>query len=478
MMKTSEPPTSQPIGGSMNVTIYCRISLDRTGEMLGVERQEAECRAYCERRGWTVREVLVDNDISATTGKRRPAFEKLLKSNPEAIVVWHTDRLVRLTRELERVIDLKVNIYALHAGDIDLSTPAGRATAKTITAWAEYEGEQKALRQKSGHLQRAKAGKPWWNTRPFGFEMDGKHRTEEAKILRTLYRDLLRGVTLADLTRRLNRDGVLTSYGNTWTSAHLRQLLISPRNAGIRTHHGEEVGPGNWKAIIPEDQFRAVERLLRNPARYMGGGGPRKGMLVGIAECGGCGSKVRQGAVGQRRADGTYRKAYLCPKGCTSATLDVVDQAIGAIMVTRFKDPDFLAPLLPKAESLDLLRSEQAALTRAMEELGEDYADGLVQRAEFRKLRTRQNEAMANLEQRMAKAMQTTRLSGLPPLPQLARDWFNNDLVPVEVKRAAIEVFVKVTLVPRRKGIRDWLPERDLQLDWVESLEEDSEVSE
>ena len=34
--------------------IYVRISRDRSGEEVGIDRQERECRALCEARGWTV----------------------------------------------------------------------------------------------------------------------------------------------------------------------------------------------------------------------------------------------------------------------------------------------------------------------------------------------------------------------------------------------------------------------------------------
>jgi len=117
-------------------TIYLRQSQDKAGEGAAVSRQLDACRALCHDKGWTVDAVLTDNDVSATTGRVRPGFEALLASNPKRIVVWHVDRLVRLSRDLERVIDLGVNVYAVKSGHVDLSNPAGRAVAKTITAWA------------------------------------------------------------------------------------------------------------------------------------------------------------------------------------------------------------------------------------------------------------------------------------------------------------------------------------------------------
>jgi hypothetical protein len=44
----------------VRVAIYVRISSDRTGAGLGVARQEEDCRALCERLGWTVARAYVD----------------------------------------------------------------------------------------------------------------------------------------------------------------------------------------------------------------------------------------------------------------------------------------------------------------------------------------------------------------------------------------------------------------------------------
>ena len=59
-----------------SAAIYVRISRDRNGDCLGVERQEQECRTLAERLGWTVTEVYSDNDISAFSGRRRPDYER------------------------------------------------------------------------------------------------------------------------------------------------------------------------------------------------------------------------------------------------------------------------------------------------------------------------------------------------------------------------------------------------------------------
>ncbi|TMZ37823.1 hypothetical protein EMG21_33585, partial [Klebsiella pneumoniae] len=69
-------------------SIYVRISYDPKDTRAGVHRQYEECVKLCERMGFEVGPLFEDNDLSATSGVARPAFEELLASNPEAIVAW------------------------------------------------------------------------------------------------------------------------------------------------------------------------------------------------------------------------------------------------------------------------------------------------------------------------------------------------------------------------------------------------------
>src|SRR3954468_5339373 len=113
--------------------IYCRQSLDRTGEGLAVARQRQDAEALCRDRGWTVLDVITDNDVSASSGKPRPGFLRVLdlvdRRKVDVVVAWHVDRLVRKLADLEDVIercersDVKI---ATVSGDLDLSTDAGR----------------------------------------------------------------------------------------------------------------------------------------------------------------------------------------------------------------------------------------------------------------------------------------------------------------------------------------------------------------
>src|SRR3712207_6252559 len=147
---------------ALRAAIYGRQSLDRTGEGAAVERQIEDCRRLIDQRGWTlVREPLTDNDVSASSGKRRPGFEDLLTmvdaGRIDVIVVWAVDRLVRRVIDLEDVIirceRTGVKIATVQ-GDLDLMTPQGQLNARIMASTARFEVQQKAERQRRANEDR------------------------------------------------------------------------------------------------------------------------------------------------------------------------------------------------------------------------------------------------------------------------------------------------------------------------------------
>ena len=50
---------------SLRAAVYVRLRDDPEGTARGVDRQEADCRAYAAARGWDVAAVFRENDTSA-----------------------------------------------------------------------------------------------------------------------------------------------------------------------------------------------------------------------------------------------------------------------------------------------------------------------------------------------------------------------------------------------------------------------------
>src|SRR5258708_4345602 len=128
--------------------VYCRASKDKTGAGLSVTGQENDCRAFAHQHGLTVRQVYVDNDITASGRTPRPAYRQMLADlagRPATVIVWHTDRLHRHLAELEEYIALAdehaIITMAVRAGDLDLATPSGRMVARMLGVVARHELE-------------------------------------------------------------------------------------------------------------------------------------------------------------------------------------------------------------------------------------------------------------------------------------------------------------------------------------------------
>jgi hypothetical protein len=71
----------------MRTALYLRVSLDKSGEGLGIERQREDCRKLAEQRGWTV-----VYEIEETI--RAPVLAPVPVSN-SCFISWRGGRLPR-----------------------------------------------------------------------------------------------------------------------------------------------------------------------------------------------------------------------------------------------------------------------------------------------------------------------------------------------------------------------------------------------
>src|SRR5512133_2232672 len=305
--------------------IYTRISADRNGDALGVKRQEADCLKLCEARGWEVFDVYCDDNESAYNPRKiRKHYRRMLADVAAGkitmIVAWHPDRLHRQMRELLPFIDLVnkhgVGVETVTAGKYDLSTPSGRLNARLLGDVAEYESEHRAERVRRKLEQNAADGKIHGGSRPYGWKKDRVTLDPvEAAVVRDCVARALAGQSIRSITRSLNERGVLSSMGKPWRDIHVQHMILRPRNANLRTYHGEVAGPGTWQEIISVEDFHQIQAILLNPARdtnpsRLG----RVHLLSRIARCGVCGGKMiaTKDTTYQRRRGGEPQGVYRC----------------------------------------------------------------------------------------------------------------------------------------------------------------------
>lgn len=449
----------------VEATLYLRISLDQAGLGLGMERQEEACRELCDRMGWTVTNVFTDNSVSATKKKKRPAFEALIDSKPKRIVMWSVDRLVRKGPDLERLIELDIPVHSVAAGPMDLATASGRLNARLLTSVATFEGEIKSERQQAAALQRAKAGKPWWPRRPFGYEMDGTLRQAEAKALVKAYEGLLSGAPLSTLASNLNEAGLTTNLNNQWTGMTLRAVLLNARNAGIKVYKGEEIGPATWEPVVPEETYRAACYLLNADSRKSGGGGPRKHLLTGVALCGVCGGTLRVGYRGRKGEPGSYA-IYLC-KSNVHVTMRVewLDAYVEQLILNLLASPKggaFWNHSDGSGSNEELVR-EGATIRARLDELADAFADGEITRGQLQKGSERLRERLAEVETAFARGRIIEGPGGARSAADAIEEWSS---YAVDKQRAFIEALTERVVINKRpKGTRK-VREGDIVVKW------------
>lgn len=157
--------------------IYCRISRDRRKEAANVASRERACRALATRLGWEVVDVLIDNDLSAYSGKPRPGYARLMDGLSDGtytgVVAWHPDRLHRRPVELEEFIavveDVGAAVATVPPPTAELgSCEPGVRRAKPLRARAESGMTQSAwVRDGPAAVQPVCYGQnqPWVSTR-------------------------------------------------------------------------------------------------------------------------------------------------------------------------------------------------------------------------------------------------------------------------------------------------------------------------
>lgn len=475
--------STQPV----RAAIYTRISSDKRGEGKGVERQEADCRALAERLGWEVGPVYVDNDVSAASGKHRPEYRAMLDAvragEVTGILAWHPDRLHRRPTELEEFITLVdrtgTQIQTVSAGGYDLSTPSGQMVARMLGAAARYEVDQTKKRIKAKADQLAKEGKFRGGPRPFGFEKGGMVvRESEAAIIRDCTTAILAGRTLASLARELRERGVTGTLGTPITYNNLRDMLIRPRNAGIvarglpnrnattnnSTRPYEEIGPAAWPAIVPEEQWRSMVRLLTDPQRRTYHGNLRESKHLGssIYRCGieGCGGKMRTAPNGGTPSKpGTRHTIYRCIESAhLTVRAEFTDEYVRGVVAEMVRDPRIQAALAPNADpQIAADREDRAKLARRLNDFEDDYAAGDITSAQLKRATERVTAEIGEIDLRTARLMRTTVAAAILRAEDPGQAFLDS---PVDVQRAVLSAVLRVEVVPQARRGLAWSPAR------------------
>lgn len=416
---------------------YARISKDDRREGRGVARQREDIARVSERHGWTLVEVLTENDVSASRYGKKPRakyarlLERVRAGEVDRVVVYDADRLLRQPRELEDLIDLVeqmpgVEVHTIN-GLVDLTTSSGRFTARTLVAKSAMESDDLSRRLRRANDQKAADGRPH-GARAFGYSCKGRHRPEdckhpvcpchrfdcpeecdtractrhctlpdcphdgvtviehEAELLRQAARDVVGGASLASIARRWNQAGILTPQRNKrWSTTVVKAVLTGERQAGLRVHRGTVTGKGDWAPIIDRATHARLRGLLLDPARGRRVPGKRQA-FTGILRSAATGSAMTRNTVRGRQVYKTIHQPGR-EGGRVSIAAEPVEKLVLEIMFSDATSGGVAARVAARraaaAREAAVEAEDPDALQRELDALATDYGDGRFGRSEW-----------------------------------------------------------------------------------------------
>lgn len=479
---------------------YCRISDDRAGRAVGVDRQREEIERLRTREGGEratrpdgTPALYVDNDTTAFDAGRkgtvaRPDFDAMLadidgwdRGGQLVVGVLHPDRLQRAT--LQQTGDLLdflqargVLVAAAWSGWYDLSTPAGRKRMRDDASNARFESEHKQQRVIDAMERIAEEGRPVGGMRPFGYRRIYDSETaqrrriirdevdpgEAAVVLQIAAWLLDEGRSTSWVLRELDARGIRTTRGNRFSYAGLKTMFTSGRFAGLRDHRtadGElRQYPAAWPAILERDRWAQVRALLAEPGRGTRGDG--RYLLSGKLTCGHpagggvCGRTLIAGSLADGRRRFSCRPAGGNPHGervHLSVLYAGVEDHVVALVLDRI-ERDGLGGARADVERAAALRDANAVDEAKLAGLVSAYvdqvdADAIEFRAAAGRLRERIRQRNAELTAILGRAVVVD--------PATVRADWQAGRLSFDARRRILDATVdRVTVAPAAHGGR------------------------
>lgn len=451
---------------------YLRISDDREGRELGVERQEEDCDQLAQREGVQVVGRYVDNDLSASAKARKPRkeYQRLLADaragKLDMIVAYTSSRLTRRPREHEDLIDLAVEhgieYRFVRSPSFDLNTSTGRRIARILAANDAGEAEDIAERVAREVRQRAADGRYHGGPRGYGITADGAALVEdEAAEVRAWCATVLAGGSLWGIRGDLDRRGVPTVSGGMWRAAVIRKILLNPRTAGLRVLDGVE-HPAPHPPIVPVETWRAVASILEHPSRVANHTGTaRRHLGAGLFVCQRC----------QRTVNTNYghgrQLVYKCRRCWRQWRADPINEWVTGVVEGVVAKEDAVKRLLPEPTGdVDTrgLAAHAAAIRQNMAALAGEFA--LAKGATRAALRDGLNAGearLAEIDAMLADASRADPLAALAHAADPVSAWRDLDLTR---RQGVVSLLMRVELGEPIRGRARWDPDRFITLTW------------
>lgn len=291
MLYIEEIPAKPKEQKIIRVAAYARVSSDKDAAFHSLEAQTKYYEQYViAHPGWRLVGIYSDNGISGTT-INRPEFQRMLQDcrdgEIDLVVTKSVTRFARNTvilletiRELKR---LGVDVY-FEKEDMHSISPDGELLVTLLAMYAEEEARSASENQKWRIQKLYDQGKPAGG-HAFGYRLVNERFEivpEEAETVKEIFHLYLSGMGYAKIARTLIERSIPSSFGTTWSSTAIRDILINEKYIGdmllqksyvedfrtkrLRKNAGElrkVYVKGSHDAIIDRHTFQVVQDEIK-----------------------------------------------------------------------------------------------------------------------------------------------------------------------------------------------------------------------
>ncbi len=270
---------------TMRVWLYARLSNDDDPAQNSLQNQQEICRAFAEKKGWTIAGSSADDNISGMNFSRR-GLDMLTAAvqakQVDAVLVKDMSRLGRHRTQTALFINFlrqqQVRVISVTEG-VDTFCEEDDLMIGVRGLMNDYYAKDIGKKIRAGYRQKQKEGLVI--TPPFGYWKDKntgqiKVDTEAAETVQLIYALYLQGCGQKEIARRLNRLGRKTpaqimaerlGYDGQkphktrdgqflWTYASVKNILMEEAYTGVLNNHRREYLGGKARAVSETDWLR------------------------------------------------------------------------------------------------------------------------------------------------------------------------------------------------------------------------------
>jgi len=454
---------------------YLRIS-DEDVDLDGIEKHESNSvknqrdllndyiANSAEFAGYDVVEYLDDGRTG--TNFSRPGVQSLIEAAEagkiQCIIVKDLTRWGRNYLEVGDFLEQKFPAWGVRfisIGDMyDSATLVGGTTGGINMAFrgliAQMYSQDLSEKVRSGKDAASRSGKIVTSQPTYGYDMDKNDRhkfainSDEAAIVRKIFDLAEKGIRIAEITRILNSESVITPQaskqargydsktgrGDTWARGMVRSILYNEKYTGkwiygksrvmeLGSKRATPVPKSEWivvedaiPAIITTKQFAKVQEVLSKRFKSRKNEVNNSTMFAGKIKCGECG----RGMAYHKLKDGLVYKCVMrnhsnkfdCITG-RLAEREIYDAVLNSLRILALLSKEELqrqsraivSNFLEDESKHSKIRTQQLAIEKAKVEkmaLWEEFYNGIISRESFQNKGNRISELIAKHENNIA----------------------------------------------------------------------------